>query len=109
MGAQYRQSELLSVFEVPRSSYNYRRKAAKQVCPERERLKAAVIDIHAASRGAAGARTISGMLKLQGESVGRYKAGSLMKAAGLVSKQLKEHRYRVANEASVIADNLLDR
>jgi len=37
------------------------------------------------------------------------KAGSLMKAAGLVSKQLKKHRYRVANEASVIADNLLDR
>jgi len=109
LGAQYRQSELLSVFEVPRSSYNYRRKAAKQVCPERERLKAAVINIHAASRGAAGARTISGMLKRQGEFVGRYKAGSLMKAAGLVSKQLKKHRYRVANEASVIADNLLDR
>jgi putative transposase len=72
-------------------------------------LKAAVIEIHAASRGAAGARTISGMLKLQGESVGRYKAASLMKAAGLVSKQLKKHRYRLAGEVSIVADNILNR
>ena len=94
---------------MARSSYNYRRKQAKRSCPEHERLKAAVIDIHAASRGAAGARTISGMLKLQGESVGRYKAASLMKAAGLVSKQAKKHRYRVAEEVSVIAHNVLER
>ena len=109
MGAHYRQSELLSVFEIPRSSYNYRRKQAAYVCPERERLKAAVVEIHTASRGAAGARTISGMLKLQGEPVGRYKAASLMKAAGLVSKQLKKHRYRLPGEVSIVADNILNR
>jgi putative transposase len=72
-------------------------------------LKAAVIEIHTASRGAAGARTISGMLKQQDEPVGRYKAASLMKEAGLVSRQLKQHRYRLSGEASVIADNILDR
>lgn len=65
--------------------------------------------IHRNSRGAAGARTISGQLKQQGESVGRYKAASLMKAAGLVSKQQKQHRYQVAEETSVIADNHLNR
>ena len=107
--ALYRLSLLLSVFGVARSSYAYRRKHARRVCPEHERLKAKVIKIHEVSRGAAGARTISGQLKQQGESVGRYQAGSLMKAAGLVSKQLKQHRYRVADETSAIVDNHLDR
>jgi len=49
------------------------------------------------------------MLKLQGEPVGRYKAASLMKEAGLVSKQQKKHRYRIAKEESVIAENSLAR
>lgn len=81
---QYKQSELLSVFDVNRSSHNFHRGHAEQVNPERERLKAAAIAIHRASRGAADARTISGTLTHQGESVGRYKAGSLMKEAGIV-------------------------
>jgi len=59
---QYHQNELLPVFEMPRSSYNHRRKRAARAYPAGERLKAAVIVIHTASRGAAGARTISGML-----------------------------------------------
>lgn len=109
LGARYLQSELLKVFNIPRSSYNYRRKQANQVNPERERVKAMARNIHTASRGAAGARTISGMLKQQGESVGRYKAASLMKEAGLVSKQQKKHRYRIAQEESVIAENKLSR
>lgn len=107
--AQYRQSELLRTFEVPRSSIDYRRQRAKQVGPERERLKGLARDIHRASRGAAGTRTISGTLKQQGESVGRYKARSLMKEAELVSKQHKKHRYRIAEEESVIAPNKLNR
>lgn len=100
---------MLAVFDVARSTYNDRRNSARRVSPERERLKAAVVDIHAASRGSAGSRTISGMLKLQGESVGRYKARSLMKAAGLVSTQQKKHRYRIADDESIIAANRLDR
>jgi len=51
------------------------------VDPERERLKMAATEIHTASRGAAGTRTISGMLQQRGESVGRYLARSLMKEA----------------------------
>jgi len=106
---QYTQKSLLSVFGIARSSFNYRRAKANHKCPKRERLKAAVVDIHAASRGSAGARTISGMLKIQGEHVGRYKASSLMKEAGLVSTQLKKHRYKVADKVSVIAKNELKR
>lgn len=52
-------------------------------------MQQAAIKIHTDSRGAAGARTIAGALAQQGESVGRYKAKSLMQEAGLVSKQEK--------------------
>lgn len=90
-----------------RSRYNYHHRHANQVNPERERLKAAAIEIHTASRGAAGARMISGMLKQQGESVGRYKAGSLMKEAGLESKQPRGHRYKVAEKPALVAENHL--
>jgi len=44
------------------SSYNYRINTKENVNPERERLKQLAIDIHTASRGAAGARTIAGQL-----------------------------------------------
>lgn len=45
------------------------------------------------------------MLKQQGESVGRDKAGSLMKEADLVSKQTKRHRYQVADTRAPVAEN----
>ena len=41
--------------------------AKDSVNPERERLKQKAIDIHTASRGAAGARRIAGQLTQQGE------------------------------------------
>jgi putative transposase len=94
---------------VPRKSLNYRRQRARRVDPERERLKELARDIHSTSRHAAGARTISGQLKQQGEAVRRYKARSLMKEAGLVSKQHKRYRYRIAEDESVIALNKLNR
>jgi len=76
---------------------------------EEESLQQKVVQIYNDSRGSAGSRTISGMLKQQGKSVGRYKARSLMKTLGLISKQQKKHRYRVAEEESVIAPNHLAR
>ncbi len=76
---------------------------------ERERLKALAIAIHRASRGAAGARTIAGQLSQQGESVGRCKAASLMREADLVSTQPYKHKYKIAEDESKIAPNLLKR
>ena len=105
----YKQSELLAAFDVKRSSYQYRRAHADEVNPERERLKLAAIEIHASSRESAGTRTISGRLKQQGESVGRYKARSLMQEAGLESKQPRGHRYKVAKKPAQVAENHLDR
>lgn len=109
LSADYRQSELLRAFDVSRSSYTYHRKAKNKVDPERERLKEEVKSIHKHSRGAAGSRTIAGTLKQQGESIGRYKARSLMKEAGIYSKQPGRHRYKVAQKPSDIAPNHLDR
>ena len=109
LGEHYQQSELLSVFEIPRSSYRYHQKALNVVNVERDNLRKKVIDMHRDSRGAAGARTISGQLKQDGKQVGRYKAASLMKEAGLVSKQQKRHRYKVSEEESVVAPNHLAR
>jgi transposase InsO family protein len=65
--------------------------------------------MHREKRVAAGARMLSGQLKQEGEKVGRYKAGKLMKEAGLVSKQQRRHRYRIAEDESAIAPNHLAR
>lgn len=100
---------MLVAFNVHRSSYRYRQQQSGIVDVERERLKAKVIDMHASSRSAAGARTLAGQLKQQGEKVGRYKAASLMKEAALVSKQPNKHRYKIATEESIYADNYLAR
>lgn len=106
---QYSQSALLEAFQMKRSSYNYHRHHRSKINPEQERLKAEVIKIHQNSRGAAGSRTISGKLKAEGEPVGRYKARSLMREAGLESKQPKGPRYKVAKKPAQVADNHLNR
>ena len=100
---------MCQLFGVNPSSYYYRIKHRNRVDLQRERLKQKVIDIHTDSRGAAGTRTISGQLRQQGEQVGRHKAASLMREAGIQSKQAPKHRYKVAEEESVIAPNLLER
>lgn len=100
---------MLAIFDVARSTYSYRAQRKGYVDVERERLKAEVVAIHTASRGAAGARTIAGMLSQRGESVGRYKAASLMKEAQIASKQPHKHKYKIAEEESKIAPNLLQR
>lgn len=105
----FAQADLLRVFSVPRSSYNYRKAHNRQDNPKRKRLQQMAIKIHAASRGSAGARTISEAIKKQGHQVGRYLAGRLMKEANIVSKQQKTHHYKVADQGSVIADNHLNR
>ena len=109
LGEQYSQKEVLSCFDVSRSSYNYHRTASDCVNPERDRLRATVVTLHQASRGSAGSRTIAGQLAELGESVGRYKARSLMREAGLSGHQPKRHRYRLAEDTSVIAPNHLNR
>ena len=105
----FTQADLLQAFSVSRSSYNYRKTHLLQNKPERAQLRQLAIRIHTASRGAAGARTISAAIKKQGKQVGRYLAARLMKEASITSKQEKKHRYKIADQASAIAQNHLDR
>ena len=107
--AQYSQHELLSTFDIARSSYRYHCQKANSVDEVREALQSKVIALHQASRGSAGSRTISGQLSHAGDKIGRYKVRSLMKETGWVSKQLKRHRYRLVEDESIIAENHLDR
>ncbi len=100
---------LCQLFGIHTSSYYYRINHKDREDPERERLKQQAIDIHTASRGAAGARTIAGQLTQQGEKVGRYKAASLMKEARISSKQPRQHNYKVAEDEPKIAPHLLQR
>jgi len=105
----YKQVDLLNAFNIKRSSYNYYRKVGSQPNVAREQLKAKVIEIHAISRGAMGARSISGKLKEQGDQVGRYKTRSLMREASIESKQPGKRKFRGAVTPSDIADNILNR
>ncbi len=106
---QHSLSRLCNLFKIPRSSYHYALQRRGVVDAERIRLRDKVVEIHEQSRGAAGARTIAGTLSQDDEKIGRYKAASLMKEEGLVSKQLRKHRYKIAESESKIAPNLLER
>jgi putative transposase len=100
---------MCQVFEINRSSFYYQTKRANTVDPERERLKTRTIELYEASRGSAGARTLSAALTSEGESVGRFKAASLMAEAGIESQQRRKHRYPKTGGESVIAPNHLNR
>jgi len=107
---QYPQQALLRAFDIARSTWHYhRQKTRVPMSHEEEQLKQKVKEIHRRSRGSAGTRTLSGMLKQQGHLVGRYRVRSLMKSLRLVSKQRKQHRYSIAEDESVIAPNHLSR
>ncbi len=41
--------------------------------------------------------------------VGRFKVRGLMKEAGVTGKQIRKHRYKIAEDESRIAPNHLDR
>lgn len=94
---------------VHRSQFYYHKKQQQKETAARDALRQKVAELHRMSRGSAGARTLSSMLKKEGQTVGRYKAGRLMKEAGLVSMQPSRHRYRVCEQPSMMAKNVLAR
>ena len=109
LSADFPLQRVCRVFDVPRSSLYQVRLARTTADPERARLHAKVIALHTAGRHAAGSRTLSAQLKAQGEPVGRFKAGRLMKECALESVQPPKREYRKAERVSHIADNLVDR
>ncbi|WP_338266080.1 IS3 family transposase [Marinomonas polaris] len=101
---------LCKVFSVHRSSYKYWRSKSRQLSPEQKELRSIVSDMHEASRGSAGARTIASMVtNMKNIPLSRYRASKLMKSLGLVSCQSPKHRYRKAKQEHLEIPNLLGR
>lgn len=100
---------LCQLFNVSRSRYYYHIAHRDKVDVVRDKQRQKVIEHHRVSRGSAGTRSIAKALTEQGESMGRYKARSLMNEANLTSKQPGHRRYKIAADESKIAENRLDR
>nr|KJZ13160.1 integrase [Pseudoalteromonas rubra] len=101
---------LCHVFSVHRSSYKYWRSRDKQITPEQARLNSAIHEVHAASEGSAGARTIATIVtNTKDILLSRYRASKLMKKLGLVSCQLPQHKYKRAEQTHPDIPNHLDR
>ena len=102
-------NRLCSVFEVSRSSYYDYRRRSKRIGVERIRLRIKATEIFNKSRQAAGSRTILSKMLEDDENIGRFKVRSLMKEAGLVSKQPKPPAYKTEKVERPDIPNHLDR
>lgn len=104
----YPVSVLCRALEIPRSSY-YASKHARG----RIRVDPAQVDqvrrIHAASRHSYGSRRMACELSSLGSPVGRHRARTLMRQAGVWSHAKRRHRYRPTGPISAIAPNHLAR
>ncbi|WP_217510559.1 IS3 family transposase [Vibrio metschnikovii] len=101
---------LCKVFSVHRSSYKYWRNRDKRISPEQIELRSIVSEMHEASHGSAGARTIADMVtNIKDIPLSRYRASNLMKSLGLVSCQSPKHKYRKAEQEHIEIPNLLGR
>ncbi|WP_033864896.1 IS3 family transposase, partial [Pseudomonas sp. QTF5] len=109
LGEQYGISDCCRVFEVNRSSYYAWRQRQGKTNPEREALKVELIKYHKASKGSAGARSLSKDMQGAEHKVGRHMASRLMKEAGISSCQRRPHKYKSSGTESLVAENVLDR
>ncbi|WP_256326767.1 IS3 family transposase [Pseudomonas sp. UC 17F4] len=105
----YPTSQLCSALGVSRSAFYDWLDRRSVPNTERDVLRAKVVQLHAESRGSAGARMISQYLKAQQLKVGRYLAGRLMAEANLTSRQRRRHQYRSRGVEAFVAKNVLER
>ena len=97
--------------QVSRSGYYAWRKRGKSSRQrENERLIPFVRTAHKKSKETYGARRIAIEVKALGISCGRFKAGTLMKLAGVAAKQKKKFKATTDSKHNLpIAPNLLNR
>lgn len=98
---------LCHLFGILRSVYYAQVKRPVNV--QRIALRSRVRAFHALSRGAAGSRAISQMLRQSGVNAGRWLARRLMQECGLTSRQPVKHHYRVNEDNSPALPNVLNR
>lgn len=97
------------MFGVNRSSFYAWRQRQGRANPERDKLKAALVRHHKASRESASARTLSKELQAKGHRIGRYMARSLMREAGIASRQRRRHKYQSPGVEALVAPHMLKR
>ncbi|WP_141121762.1 IS3 family transposase [Pseudomonas aeruginosa] len=85
-----------SAFDVARSCYYVHRLRRRRVDARRVALRSQVNQLFSQSQGSAGSRSILGMLREEGVTIGRFRVRRLMRELGLVSKQPGSHAYRQA-------------
>jgi len=100
---------LCRLFGVHRSSYRAWRSRHAAPDQEEQALLQKITEIHAASKGSAGARSIAQMVTQAGTPLSRYRAGRRMKQLGLVSTQPPRHAYKKAQQPHLEIPNHLDR
>jgi len=100
---------LCEAFDVHRSTFKYRRAAARRIDPQRMKINALVRTAHNLSQGSAGARSIADIVSGFGVPLSRYRARGFMKRLGLVSTQLPAHKYKKATQPHTNISNILDR
>jgi putative transposase len=104
----YPVSVLCQLMEVARSSYYAARHRRGRVRIDPAQL-AQVRQIHAASRHSYGSRRMACELTHQGTPIGRHRARTLMRQAGVWGHKKRRHRYRASGPAASVAPNRLDR
>lgn len=88
--------DLLSAFQVSKSTFSYYKKALNQRNTDLEALKQRIQSIAKASRYSAGSRTICFTLRNEGIILSRYKVRQIMSDLKIVSQQLKPKRFKSA-------------
>ncbi|WP_423371947.1 IS3-like element IS222 family transposase [Pseudomonas aeruginosa] len=98
-----------SAFDVARSCYYVHRLRRRRVDARRVALRSQVNQLFSQSRGSAGSRSILGMLREEGVTIGRFRVPRLMRELGLVSKQPGSHAYKQATVERPDIPNRLNR
>ncbi|HHM9108066.1 IS3 family transposase [Pseudomonas aeruginosa] len=98
-----------SAFDVARPCYYVHRLRRRRVDARRVVLRSQVNQLFSQSRGSAGSRSILGMLREEGVTIGRFRVRRLMRELGLVSKQPGSHAYKQATVERPDIPNRLNR
>ncbi|WP_275267128.1 IS3 family transposase, partial [Pantoea ananatis] len=100
---------ICNVFGIHRSSYRYWLSRPQKPDAKHIVILSLVREVHHASNGSAGARSIADMVSAKGVPLSRWRASKIMKELNIVSCQQPEHRYKKATKEHVDIPNHLDR
>ncbi|WP_114987154.1 IS3 family transposase [Pragia fontium] len=100
---------ICNVFGIHRSSYRYWISRPQKPDAKHIVILSLVREVHHASNGSAGARSIADMVSGRGVPLSRWRASKLMKELNIVSCQQPKYRCRKATKERVDIPNHLDR